>query len=64
MPICIAAMGKRHFLFLAYCLRFDDSTTKHQRRASDKLALIRNVYEKVVAACAENYIPGAGCTVD
>ena len=30
MSICIAAMGKKLFLFLAYCLRFDDSTTRDQ----------------------------------
>ena len=64
MPICIAAMSKRGFLFFAYCLRFDDSTTRDQRRASDKLEPIRSIYEKFVAACAENCIPGVGCTVN
>ena len=64
MPICIAAVCKRRFLFLAYCLRFDNSTTRDQRRASDRLSPIRSIYEKFVAACAENYAPGVGCTVD
>ena len=35
-PICIAAMSLKRFLFLVYCLRFDDSTTTAQRRADDK----------------------------
>jgi len=29
-PICIVAMSQKRFLFLAYCLRFDDSTTRAQ----------------------------------
>ena len=47
-----------------YCLRFDDSTTRAQRRADDKLAPIRNIYDKFVAACEANCTPGTGCTVD
>jgi len=40
-PICTAAISKKRFLFLVYCLRFDDSTTRAQRRADDMLAPIR-----------------------
>jgi len=35
-----------------------------QRRADDKLAPIRNIYDKFVAACEANYTPGTGCTFD
>jgi hypothetical protein len=63
-PICIAAMSQKRSLFLVYCLRFDDSTTRAQRRADDKLAPIRNIYDKFVVACEANYTPGTGCTVD
>ena len=63
-PICIAAISQKRFLFLVHCLRFDDSTTRAQRRADDKLAQIRNIYDKFVAACEANYTPGTGCTVD
>jgi len=63
-PICIATMSHKRFLFLVYCLRFDDSTTRAQRRADDKLAPIRNIYDKFVAACEANYTPGTGCAVD
>jgi len=52
------------FLFLVYCLLFDDSTTKTQRRADDKLATIRNIYDKSVAACEANCTPETGCKVD
>jgi len=47
-----------------YCLRFDNSTTRAQQRADDKLAPIRNIYDKFVAACEANCSPGTGCTVD
>jgi len=63
-PICIAAMSQKRFLFLVYCLCFDDSTTSTQQRADDKLAPIRNIYDKFVAACEANCTPGTGCTVD
>jgi len=63
-PICIAATSQKRFLFLVYCLRFDDSTTRAQRRADDKLAPIRNIYDKFVVVCEANYTPGTGCTVD
>ena len=63
-PICIAAICQKSFLFLAHCLSFDDSTTRAQRRTDDKLAPIRNKYDKLVAACEANYTPGTGCTVD
>ena len=57
-------MIRKRFLFLLYCLRFDVSTTRAQRRADDKMAPIRNIYDKFVVACEANYIPGTGCTVN
>jgi len=54
----------KKFLFLLYCLRFDDSTTRAQRKADEKLAPIRNIYDKFVVACEANHTPGTGCTVD
>ena len=51
-------------MFLVYCSRFDDSTTRAQRRADDKLAPIRNIYDKFVVAFKANYTPGTGCIVD
>ena len=59
-PIFIAAMSQKRFLFLVYCLRFEDS----KRRADDKLAPFRNIYDKFVVACETNYTPETGCTVD
>jgi len=63
-PICIAAMSQKRFLFLVYCLRFDDSNTRAQRRADDKLAPIRNIYDKFVVPCEANYTPRTGCSID
>jgi len=63
-PICIAAMSQKGLLFLVYCLRFDDSTTRAQRRADEKLVPIRNIYDKFVVACEANYTPETGCTID
>jgi len=63
-PICIAAISQKRFLFLVYCLRFDDSTTRALRIADDKVAPIRNIYDKFVVACEANYTLGTGCTVD
>jgi len=63
-PICIATMSRKRFLFLVYCLHFDNSTTRAQRRADDKLAPIQNIYDRFVVACEANYTQGTGCTVD
>ena len=60
-PIRITATSQKRFLFLVYCLRFDDSTTRAQRRADDKLATIRNIYDKFLVACEANCTPGTGC---
>ena len=57
-------MNQKRFLFLLYCLRFDNSTTKDQRKDIDKLAPIRGVYERFVTSCKDNYTPGIDCTVD
>jgi len=61
-PICIAAISQKRFLFLVYCLRFDDSTKRAQRRANENLSLIPNIYDNFVFACEANYNPGTGCT--
>jgi len=63
-PICIAAMSQKRFLLLVYCLGFDDSTMRDQRRAVDKLAPIRNIYDKFIVACEANYPLGTGRIID
>ena len=52
--ICITAMSQKLVLFLVYCLRCDDSNTRAQRRADDKLAPIRNICEKFVVVMKQN----------
>jgi hypothetical protein len=50
----LAAISQKRFLFLVYCLRFEGSATRAQRRTDDKMAPIRNIYDKFVAACEAN----------
>jgi hypothetical protein len=65
MQICIAKTSQNFFfLLLMYCLRFDDSTTRSQRRADDKLAPIRNIHDKFIAVSEANCTPGICCTID
>ncbi|EFN89668.1 hypothetical protein EAI_10628 [Harpegnathos saltator] len=45
------------FLFLLDCLRFDDRSTRTMRLRTDKLALVRNVWEKFVQNCRDSYLP-------
>ena len=62
-PLCIAAMCKKRFVFLLYCLRFDDYTSRNEPKLYDKLALIRELYEEFLKSCVSNYSPSANCTV-
>ena len=63
-PLCIAAISKKRFVFLLYCLRFDDCTSRNESKLYDKLAPIRELYEEFVKSCVSNYSPSANCTVD
>ena len=53
----------KSFLFLLYCLCFNNSTTRDQRLETDKLAPISKIYNQFILACEANYSPGDGCTV-
>lgn len=63
-PLCIAAMSQKRFTFISYCLRFDDSQSREERKKNDKLAPIRQIFDMFVTACHSNYTPGPDCTVD
>ena len=63
-PLCIAAMSQKRFTFISYCLRFDDSQSREERKKNDKLAPIRQIFDMFVTACHSNYAPGPDCTVD
>ena len=57
--LCIAVMSKKRLVFLLYCLRFNDCTSRNERKLYDKLAPIRELYEEFVKSCVSNYSPSA-----
>ena len=63
-PIFVATMSLKRFkLILRFC-RFDNKITREERRATDKLAAIRDLWTMYVATLRKYYIPGTDITVD
>ena len=63
-PIFLATMSLKRFKqLLRYC-RFDNKNTREERRATDKLAAIRDLWTMFVARLRKYYIPGTDITVD
>lgn len=58
------AMSYRRFLFLLRCLRFDDKSTREDRKKIDKLAPIRLVLDSFVSNCKKTYNLGEFLTID
>lgn len=59
-----ACMGSNRFLFLLNAIRFDDKTTRPERKKTDKLAAIRFTLDCFVENCKRNYTPGTNVTID
>lgn len=59
-----AVMSEKRFSLLLRAVRFDDIETRNVRRAIDKLAPIRAVFDDFVRRCKENYTVGENCTID
>jgi hypothetical protein len=59
-----ATMSQARFEFLTNCIRFDDATTRGQRRQDDRFAPIRSLFEHIVNRSEHLYIPSEYCTVD
>lgn len=57
-------MPLSHFNVLNRKIRFDDQTTRSQHRKTDKLAAIRDVWDKSVAGLPQVFSPGLEVTVD
>lgn len=57
-------MNIKRFKTLIRVLRFDDRTTRDERKALDRLAPIRDVFEKFVQNCQKSYCLGENVTVD
>ncbi|UYV69985.1 hypothetical protein LAZ67_7001382 [Cordylochernes scorpioides] len=64
VEIVRAIMSQERFLFLLRCLRFDDITTRKERKKLDKLAPIREFVEAFVYNCKKLYTPGEYNTID
>lgn len=64
MPILRTAMCYKRFLFLLRSLRFDDKSTRVERRKTDKLAAIRFIYDKFIENSKRSYVPGSFMTID
>ena len=63
-PIFRATMSLKTFKMIQSCLRFDDKVDREERRVRDKLAPIRNVFEKWNFNLKKLYTPGKRVTVD
>ena len=63
-PIYKATMARDRFKALLKYLRFDDQATRIERKKSDKLAPIRDVFEEINNSFRQMYTPGTWVTVD
>ncbi|CAH2006447.1 unnamed protein product [Acanthoscelides obtectus] len=61
---CYLAMSEKRFRFILRCLRFDDITTRNERREIDKFAPIREVFETFLATFQKNFISSEFLTID
>lgn len=59
-----ATMSYNRFLFLLTAIRFDDKSTRRERKATDKLAAIRFILNRFVENCNNNYNLGEHVTID
>lgn len=57
-------MFEARFVFLVLCLRFEDPATREERRAYDKFAPIRKIWDIFIDHCQKIYVPGSNLTVD
>nr|XP_022911139.1 piggyBac transposable element-derived protein 4-like [Onthophagus taurus] len=57
-------MSLKRFKFLIRYMRFDDINTRHARRQEDKLAPIREIFERFNHNCKQVYTVSEYCTLD
>ncbi|KAB0805084.1 hypothetical protein PPYR_02054 [Photinus pyralis] len=64
-PACFRlTMSRERFHLLGRAMRFDDINDRDERKKLDNLAPIREIFEKFVNKCEQNYQVGEYCTVD
>ncbi|XP_035210463.1 uncharacterized protein LOC118184844 [Stegodyphus dumicola] len=59
-----ATFSERRFSFLLDCLRFDEKDTREERKKTDKLAAIRQIWEILIENCKKYYKPSSYTTID
>lgn len=57
-------MNIKRFKFIMRCMRFDDRTTRNERRKTDKLAAIRDIFTMLVKNSQKSYSLGENVTID
>ncbi|GBP51861.1 PiggyBac transposable element-derived protein 4 [Eumeta japonica] len=60
----ISVMSRERFDFLLNCLRFDDKSTRDERKAQDKFAPIREWWEVFIQIYRDSYKAGSYLTID
>ncbi|XP_046387290.1 uncharacterized protein LOC124161088 [Ischnura elegans] len=64
LPLCKAAMSRDRFQEILRFLRFDIKSTRPSRLATDKFALISEVWSNFIENSQACYIPGPYVTID
>lgn len=64
MNIFRMVMGEKRFRFLIRSLRFDDYTTREDRKRVDKLAPVREIFSIFINNCQKHYSLGQNVTID
>ncbi|CAK1598285.1 unnamed protein product [Parnassius mnemosyne] len=57
-------MSRQRCHFIQSCLRFDDKSTREERKLLDNLAPIREIFELFVENCKKSYVLGEYVTID
>lgn len=63
-PIIAATMSRARFQAITSFLRFDDLNSREARKATDKLAPIREIFDLFIENFKKSYNPGSHVTVD
>ena len=57
-------LSEQRFKFLLRCLRFDNKSDREERKKTDCLALIQEIFEMFVENCRNNHSISEYCTID
>lgn len=63
-PVFNATMSQKRYQVLTACLRFDDVSTREDRKKTDKAAAITDIFSKLISNSQINYSLTSNVTVD